>query len=149
VGIGFGPDVTKRWCTLNKVTGIIRSHEVRQGECPQSFSFSYPNKTSPQRDTKWNMMVSAQLYVGKTHAYTSTEQLSQVFSAPNYVDTCANKGAFVSLRYLSGFVSFVQSWLQIRIDSAGKQTYNQFEVSPHPPKKPMAYAQGGLASLLM
>ncbi|KAG6845299.1 hypothetical protein H0H87_011149 [Tephrocybe sp. NHM501043] len=30
VGIGFGPDVTKRWCTLNGVTGIIRSHEVRQ-----------------------------------------------------------------------------------------------------------------------
>ncbi|KAJ3571693.1 hypothetical protein NP233_g3592 [Leucocoprinus birnbaumii] len=30
VGIAFGPDVTKRWCTLNKVSGIIRSHEVRQ-----------------------------------------------------------------------------------------------------------------------
>ncbi|KAF4598226.1 hypothetical protein EYR38_006622 [Pleurotus pulmonarius] len=30
VGIAFGPDVTKRWCTLNKVAGIIRSHEVRQ-----------------------------------------------------------------------------------------------------------------------
>ncbi|KAF9454022.1 Metallo-dependent phosphatase [Macrolepiota fuliginosa MF-IS2] len=30
VGISFGPDVTKRWCTLNKVSGIIRSHEVRQ-----------------------------------------------------------------------------------------------------------------------
>jgi len=31
VGIAFGPDVTRRWCTLNGVTGIIRSHEVRQG----------------------------------------------------------------------------------------------------------------------
>ncbi|KAF5370719.1 hypothetical protein D9758_001898 [Tetrapyrgos nigripes] len=30
VGIAFGPDVTKRWCTLNGVSGIIRSHEVRQ-----------------------------------------------------------------------------------------------------------------------
>ncbi|KZT71003.1 Metallo-dependent phosphatase, partial [Daedalea quercina L-15889] len=30
VGIAFGPDVTKRWCTLNGVTGVIRSHEVRQ-----------------------------------------------------------------------------------------------------------------------
>jgi len=29
-GIAFGPDVTRRWCTLNGVTGIIRSHEVRQ-----------------------------------------------------------------------------------------------------------------------
>lgn len=30
VGIAFGPDVTRRWCTLNGVTGVIRSHEVRQ-----------------------------------------------------------------------------------------------------------------------
>lgn len=30
VGLGFGPDVTKRWCELNKVTAVIRSHEVRQ-----------------------------------------------------------------------------------------------------------------------
>ncbi|KAJ7747362.1 phosphoprotein phosphatase [Mycena metata] len=30
VGIAFGPDVTRKWCTLNGVTGIIRSHEVRQ-----------------------------------------------------------------------------------------------------------------------
>ena len=30
VGIAFGPDVTKRWCDLNGVTGIIRSHEVRE-----------------------------------------------------------------------------------------------------------------------
>ncbi|GJJ06342.1 hypothetical protein Clacol_000533 [Clathrus columnatus] len=31
VGIGFGPDVTRRWCELNGITGILRSHEVRQG----------------------------------------------------------------------------------------------------------------------
>ncbi|KAF8236589.1 hypothetical protein L208DRAFT_1390713 [Tricholoma matsutake] len=31
VGIAFGPDVTEKWCTLNGVSGIIRSHEVRQG----------------------------------------------------------------------------------------------------------------------
>ncbi|KAK7472674.1 Palmitoyl-protein thioesterase 1 [Stygiomarasmius scandens] len=30
VGIAFGPDVTKQWCTLNGVSGVIRSHEVRQ-----------------------------------------------------------------------------------------------------------------------
>lgn len=30
VGIAFGPDVTRRWCDLNKVAGIMRSHEVRQ-----------------------------------------------------------------------------------------------------------------------
>ncbi|SCZ95325.1 BZ3500_MvSof-1268-A1-R1_Chr11-2g03434 [Microbotryum saponariae] len=31
VGIGFGPDVTRRWCELNQVTAVMRSHEVRQG----------------------------------------------------------------------------------------------------------------------
>jgi len=31
VGLGFGPDVTRNWCELNGVTGILRSHEVRQG----------------------------------------------------------------------------------------------------------------------
>ncbi|KAF8322034.1 protein phosphatase 5 [Clavulina sp. PMI_390] len=31
VGIAFGPDVTRSWCELNGVTGIYRSHEVRQG----------------------------------------------------------------------------------------------------------------------
>ncbi|KAK4054960.1 Palmitoyl-protein thioesterase 1 [Microbotryomycetes sp. JL221] len=31
VGIGFGPDVTRRWTTKNEVTAVIRSHEVRQG----------------------------------------------------------------------------------------------------------------------
>ncbi|KAG8893269.1 hypothetical protein FRB99_002093 [Tulasnella sp. 403] len=30
VGIGFGPDVTRRWCELNGVTAVFRSHEVRQ-----------------------------------------------------------------------------------------------------------------------
>jgi len=30
VGISFGPDVTRRWCTLNGITGVLRSHEVRQ-----------------------------------------------------------------------------------------------------------------------
>ncbi|KAK4050596.1 Palmitoyl-protein thioesterase 1 [Microbotryomycetes sp. JL201] len=31
VGIGFGPDVTRRWTERNQVTAVIRSHEVRQG----------------------------------------------------------------------------------------------------------------------
>ncbi|GAA5848786.1 hypothetical protein JCM8547_006345 [Rhodosporidiobolus lusitaniae] len=31
VGLGFGPDITKRWTEENGVTAVIRSHEVRQG----------------------------------------------------------------------------------------------------------------------
>ena len=38
---------------------------------------------------------------------------------------------------------------QIRIDAAGNLEYTQFEASPHPPMKPMAYVQGGLGSLMM
>ncbi|KAH9485179.1 Serine/threonine-protein phosphatase T [Psilocybe cubensis] len=97
VGIAFGPDVTKRWCTLNGVTGVIRSHEVRQNG-----------------------------YEIEHEGLCTT-----VFSAPNYVDQSGNKGAF------------------IRIDSAGNRKYTQFEASPHPPMKPMAYIQGGLGSLMM
>ncbi|KAI0066098.1 protein phosphatase 5 [Artomyces pyxidatus] len=97
VGIAFGPDVTRRWCELNGVTGILRSHEVRQDG----------------------------------YAIEHNGLCTTVFSAPNYVDQGGNKGAF------------------IRIDSAGTQEYFQFEAQPHPPMKPMAYAQGGLASLMM
>ncbi|KAJ7772592.1 phosphoprotein phosphatase [Mycena maculata] len=97
VGIAFGPDVTRKWCTLNGVTGIIRSHEVRQDG-----------------------------YQVEHEGLCTT-----VFSAPNYVDQGGNKGAF------------------IRIDSAGTQEYTQFEATPHPPMKPMAYLQGGLGSMMM
>ncbi|KAI0958829.1 hypothetical protein AcV7_004535 [Taiwanofungus camphoratus] len=97
VGIAFGPDVTRRWCQANSVTGIIRSHEVRQDG----------------------------------YAVEHNGLCTTVFSAPNYVDQAGNKGAF------------------IRIDAAGSQKYTQFEATPHPPLKPMAYTSGGLASLLM
>jgi len=100
VGLAFGPDVTWRWCSLNNVTGIIRSHEVRQAG-----------------------------YEIEHDGLCTT-----VFSAPNYVDQSGNKAAF------------------IRIDDAGEREYVQFDASPHPPKRPMAYAMGGgmgsLASLL-
>ncbi|KAJ3829954.1 phosphoprotein phosphatase [Lentinula raphanica] len=97
VGIAFGPDVTKRWCTLNGVSGILRSHEVRQ------------NGYQIEHDGL----------------------CTTVFSAPNYVDQAGNKGAYV------------------RIDSCGEQQYFQFEATPHPPMRPMAYVQGGLGSMMM
>ncbi|KAF9263346.1 protein phosphatase 5 [Marasmius fiardii PR-910] len=97
VGIAYGPDVSKRWCTANGVTGIIRSHEVRQDG-----------------------------YEVEHDGLCTT-----VFSAPNYVDQAGNKGAF------------------IRIDCTGEQKYTQFNASPHPNVRPMAYVQGGLGSLMM
>ncbi|TDL26240.1 protein phosphatase 5 [Rickenella mellea] len=97
VGIAFGPDVTRKWCVANKVTGIFRSHEVRQDG----------------------------------YAVEHEGLCTTVFSAPNYVDQAGNKGAFV------------------RVDAAGHCDYRQFEATPHPPLKPMAYASGGLASMMM
>ncbi|KAI6046039.1 phosphoprotein phosphatase [Pisolithus marmoratus] len=97
VGLSFGPDVTRAWCTLNGVTGIIRSHEVR----PDGYAVEHEGLCTT------------------------------VFSAPNYVDQVGNKGAY------------------IRIDASGDLRYTQFEAQPHPPIKPMAYAMGGLASLMM
>ncbi|KAI6110627.1 phosphoprotein phosphatase [Pisolithus croceorrhizus] len=97
VGISFGPDVTRAWCTLNGVTGIIRSHEVR----PDGYAIEHEGLCTT------------------------------VFSAPNYVDQVGNKGAY------------------IRIDASGDLRYTQFEAQPHPPMKPMAYAIGGLANLVM
>jgi len=96
VGISFGPDVTNKWCNLNGVSAVIRSHEVRQDG-----------------------------YQVEHDGLCIT-----VFSAPNYVDQAGNKGAFV------------------RVDSSGEKEFKQFEATPHPPMKPMAYA-GGLAGLMM
>ncbi|KAL4074176.1 phosphoprotein phosphatase [Scleroderma citrinum] len=97
VGLSFGPDVTKKWCTLNSITGVIRSHEVR----PDGYAVEHDGLCTT------------------------------VFSAPNYVDQVGNKGAY------------------IRIDASGDLRYYQFEAQPHPPLKPMAYATGGLANLMM
>jgi len=47
-----------------------------------------------------------------------------VFSAPNYCDSMANKGAF------------------IRFDASCKTEFVQYEAVPHPNVKPMAYAAG-------
>ncbi|CAL1707379.1 unnamed protein product [Somion occarium] len=96
VGIAFGPDVTRRWCESNEITGVIRSHEVRQDG----------------------------------YAIEHDGLCTTVFSAPNYVDQTGNKGAF------------------IRVDAEGSLQYTQFDATPHPPMKPMAYVTGGLASLL-
>ncbi|KAF8326704.1 protein phosphatase 5 [Cantharellus anzutake] len=93
VGLGFGPDITKAWCELNSVTGVIRSHEVRQGG----------------------------------YAIEHGGLCITVFSAPNYVDQGQNLGAY------------------LRIDAAGERSYHTFKASPHPPLRPMAYSNPGLA----
>lgn len=53
---------------------------------------------------------------------------------------------FFSFSYAYGIHKL---FIQIRIDATGNREYTQFEASPHPPMKPMAYVQSGLSSLLM
>ena len=70
VGLGFGPDVTKRWCDLNKITAVIRSHEVRQdgyaiehdGLCITTFSCpnycdTTGNKVCPPYHLNYSRMI--------------------------------------------------------------------------------------------
>lgn len=54
-----------------------------------------------------------------------------VFSAPNYVDTSGNKGAYINI--LPDYVLH----------------HNIFEAVPHPDIKPMAYANSPLMSGMM
>lgn len=54
-----------------------------------------------------------------------------VFSAPNYVDTSGNKGAYIN------------------IGPDYKLEHNVFDAVPHPDIKPMAYAQNSLMSSMM
>ncbi|KAJ9114247.1 hypothetical protein QFC22_005699 [Naganishia vaughanmartiniae] len=42
VGVGFGPDVTRRWCEANNVTAVIRSHEVRA----EGYAVEHGNKAA-------------------------------------------------------------------------------------------------------
>ncbi|ODM22157.1 Serine phosphatase T [Aspergillus cristatus] len=53
-----------------------------------------------------------------------------VFSAPKYCDTTENKGAYINLGP------------ELKLD------YQVFEAVPHPPIKPMAYAQNSLLSMM-
>ena len=87
VGIAFGPDVTKRWCTENGVTGVIRSHEVRQGA-----------SSVPLRREDADKPFVTFLYFTLPDGYEIEHDglCTTVFSAPNYVDQVGNKGAFVS-----------------------------------------------------
>eukprot|EP00164_Ancoracysta_twista_P006672 GFYU01009329.1.p1 GENE.GFYU01009329.1~~GFYU01009329.1.p1 ORF type:complete len:491 (-),score=135.40 GFYU01009329.1:512-1984(-) len=52
-------------------------------------------------------------------------KLITIFSAPNYCDQMGNKGAFINF------------------DKSCKPKFTQFEAVPHPPIRPMAYAQLG------
>lgn len=56
--------------------------------------------------------------------------LLQVFSAPNYVDTSGNKGAYIN------------------IGPEYKLQHNTFDAVEHPPIKAMAYAQSPLMSMM-
>ena len=51
-------------------------------------------------------------------------KLVTIFSAPNYCDQMGNKGAFIHLSRSAGL----------------KPVFTQFDAVPHPPVRPMQYA---------
>lgn len=85
VGVGFGPDVTRRWCEANQVTAVIRSHEVRQNgyaiEHGESDVVLY-NLADKKADMG---MVADGLCI-------------TTFSCPNYCDSTGNKAAYVRMQ---------------------------------------------------
>lgn len=91
--------MTRKWCTLNGVTGIIRSHEVRQGEN----SILLRRRNLLPTPFRWvRNRTRRVVYHGETPPCITRAGLifAQVFSAPNYVDQAGNKGAYVSGLYI-------------------------------------------------
>lgn len=74
-GLGFGPDVTRAWCEYNGITGILRSHEVRQGGYAEEHNglcttiFSAPNYC----DQMGNQGAFARIDTRGTIEYTTFE----------------------------------------------------------------------------
>lgn len=121
VGLGFGPDVTERWCKHAGITGLslwLHSHHARRPQLLIDLSGSAVIRSHEVRDAGFSV----------DHA----GRCITVFSAPNYVDQVGNKAAFV------------------RIDDRGSLAFTSFVAQPHPNVKPMAYAGGfmGLSGLI-
>lgn len=103
VGLGFGPDVTRRWTELNEVTAVIRAHEVRQG--------GY----SVEHDGRLITVFSAPNYVSSSCPIRGAplpEMLIRFAALWLQVDQVGNLAAFA------------------RIDETGEIKYTTFEASP-------------------
>jgi len=123
VGMMFGPDVTEKFCNENNLKAIIRSHEVRM----DGYEVEHNGKC-----------ITGKL----THHYTKNYIIAGnfwlwlliicgvVFSAPNYVDTSKNQGAFIN------------------VNEHYELQHNQFKEVPHPDIKPMAYASSPLMAMM-
>lgn len=127
VGLGFGPDVTRRWCELNNVTAVIRSHEVRadgyaiehDGLCITVFSCpNYCDSTG----NKVGSGFSAHPYSLPTLFLFSFTWIHETQSRE--ADKRWGQAAY------------------IRMQADGTLSYHQFDAVPHPNVKPMAYSSG-------
>ncbi|ORY26050.1 putative phospho protein phosphatase [Naematelia encephala] len=89
VGLGFGPDVTRRWCELNKVTAVIRSHEVRQdgyaiehdGLCITTFSCPNYCDTTGNKAAFVKMQADGQLSYHQFDAVPHPDMKPMAYSA--------------------------------------------------------------------
>jgi hypothetical protein len=62
--------VTRRWCTLNGITGVLRSHEVRQGRSGGAFNEGH-SADMVQADTRLSMMDYARLCLVRQTMWTN------------------------------------------------------------------------------
>jgi serine/threonine-protein phosphatase 5 len=104
VGLQFGPDVTKRFCENNGLEAVIRSHEVRM----EGYEEEHDGRCVTSKSLEFLGLRINRL------------RMTAVFSAPNYCDSTANKGAFIN------------------IESDYKLQFKQFDAVPHPDIRPMA-----------
>lgn len=113
LGLQFGPDITERFCLLNKIRKVLRSHEVRMGGYEVEHNgrlitvFSAPNYC----DTLGNS--GAVVHISEN---------------PNY---CKEKDDGEGYRT----VDDPNCPWQLEMET--------FEAVPHPDIKPMAYSKGG------
>lgn len=107
--MGFGGDITRRFLEDNSLTGVIRSHEVRQG--------GYSIEHGGQCIT----VFSAPNYVGL-----------QIIRHCLYVAELTDVFFFVQVDQVGNLAGVV------RIDDCGALSFTTFSAQPHPDIKPMA-----------
>ena len=141
VGVGFGPDVTKRWCEANQVTAVIRSHEVRQN------GYAIEHGESHAIGFGWSSIRERKL---RPCIRPFTDGLCiTTFSCPNYCDSTGNKVSAQVTRASfrlgtdpAAIMFSVSQAAYVRMQDDGQLSYHQFDAVPHPDIRPMAYSGG-------
>ena len=142
VGVGFGPDVTKRWCEANQVTAVIRSHEVRQN----GYAIEHGESHAIGLRVVIGHGTGAQTVHSTLHRWTMHHdvllpQLLRLYrqqgECPGHTRTSFRLGTDPAAIMFS-----VSQAAYVRMQDDGQLSYHQFDAVPHPDIRPMAYSGG-------